>query len=75
MLQSALLQRGVQVVKEYMQIQHVFPFWKAIEALTPQKIDKDNPDDKLTPAYKLLKNVRNEFIVFRDGIFSGDGTC
>ncbi|WP_324724500.1 ATP-binding protein [Lelliottia sp. JS-SCA-14] len=53
MRQSALLQRGVQVVKEYMQIQHVFPFWKAIEALTPQKIDKDNPDDKLTPAYKI----------------------
>ncbi len=53
MRQSALLQHGVQVVKEYMQIQHVFPFWKAVEALTPQKIDKDNPDDKLTPAYKI----------------------
>ncbi|WP_324724502.1 hypothetical protein [Lelliottia sp. JS-SCA-14] len=26
------------------------------------------------PDMRLLKNVRNEFIVFRDGIFSGDGT-
>lgn len=31
----------------------VFPFWKSIEALTPQKLSKDNPNDKLTPAYNV----------------------
>ena len=35
------------------QVQQIFPFWKAVEALTPQKIDKDNPYDKLTPAYNV----------------------
>ena len=36
-----------------MQAQHIFQFWKAVEALTPQKLDKDNPEDLLRPAYKL----------------------
>lgn len=36
-----------------MQAQHIFEFWKAVEALTPQKLDKDNPEDLLRPAYKL----------------------
>ncbi|MCL2657659.1 MAG: AAA domain-containing protein [Betaproteobacteria bacterium] len=31
----------------------VFPFWKAIEALTPQKLSKDDPNDKLSPAYNV----------------------
>lgn len=31
----------------------IFPFWKAIEALTPQKIDKDNPNDKQSPVYNI----------------------
>lgn len=34
-------------------MQHVFSFWRAIEALTPQKLDKDNPDDMFTPSYKI----------------------
>ena len=42
-------------------------------------IDHDVSDDlidlagRFVPDMRLLKNVRNEFIVFRDRIFSGDG--
>lgn len=35
------------------QIQHVFHFWGAVEALTPQKLDKANPEDKQKPAYAI----------------------
>ncbi|WP_045051256.1 DEAD/DEAH box helicase [Chromobacterium violaceum] len=37
-------------------VQQVFPFWKAIEALTPQKVDKDDPDDKQNPAYHITRD-------------------
>ena len=40
-------------VSQYNQVQQVFPFWKAVEALTPQKIDKDNPNDKESPSYNV----------------------
>ncbi|MCW3478947.1 AAA domain-containing protein [Neisseriaceae bacterium JH1-16] len=40
-------------MSQNIQAQQVFPFWKAIEALTPQKIDKDNPNDKQRPAYNV----------------------
>lgn len=40
-------------MSQNIQAQQVFPFWKAIEALTPQKIDKDNPNDKWRPAYNV----------------------
>jgi hypothetical protein len=41
------------VIQHYKQVQQVFPFWRAVEALTPQQLDKDNPDDPLNPAYKI----------------------
>jgi len=41
------------VIQQHGQLQKVFPFWRAIEALTPQKLDKDNPDDNFNPAYKI----------------------
>jgi len=41
------------VTQQHTQVQQVFPFWRAIEALTPQKLDKANPRDRLTPAYKI----------------------
>lgn len=31
----------------------MFLFWRAIEALTPQDIDKENARDKLNPVYKV----------------------
>ena len=33
--------------------ENVFLFWRAIEALTPQDIDKENARDKLNPVYKV----------------------
>lgn len=33
--------------------ENMFLFWKAIEALTPQDIDKENARDKLNPVYKV----------------------
>ncbi len=35
------------------QVRQVFPFWRAIEALTPQMLDRDNPGDRRSPAYKV----------------------
>lgn len=46
------------MAQQHTQAQHVFPFWRAIEALTPQKLDKDNPNDRLTPAYKIAFGSR-----------------
>ncbi|MQK21932.1 hypothetical protein EI013_26555, partial [Escherichia coli] len=41
-------------MKESLQkVQHVFRFWKAIEALTPQSIDKENARDIDNPAYMV----------------------
>lgn len=46
------------MTQQHTQVQQVFPFWRAIEALTPQKLDKDNPDDRLSPAYKVAFGSR-----------------
>lgn len=41
------------MTQKHSQVQQVFPFWRAVEALTPQKLDKDNPDDNFNPSYKM----------------------
>ncbi|MCU5772457.1 DEAD/DEAH box helicase [Winslowiella arboricola] len=41
------------MTQQHLQVQKIFPFWGAVEALTPQQLDKDNPDDMLHPAYKI----------------------
>lgn len=46
-------QGEVSVNQQIQGPKQVFPFWKAIEALTPQKLSKDDPNDKLNPAYNV----------------------
>lgn len=46
------------MTQQHTQVQQVFPFWRAIEALTPQKLDKDNPGDRKAPAYKIALDSR-----------------
>ncbi len=55
MRQTAERSPPTQVFQQQMQAQHIFQFWKAVEALTPQKLDKDNPDDLFRPAYKIAQ--------------------
>lgn len=35
------------------QSEEIFKFWKAIEALTPQKLDKENQSDRILPSYNV----------------------
>ena len=46
------------MTQQQTQVQQVFPFWRAIEALTPQKLDKDNPNDRKAPSYKMAFGSR-----------------
>ncbi|WP_240085773.1 hypothetical protein, partial [Klebsiella aerogenes] len=40
------------LIKTAINTENVFRFWRAIEALAPQNIDKANERDMLNPVYK-----------------------